>query len=252
MPGLGDELDNIMSNKNTWREFINGLLSSKEFSNRLDFLPDGKRLMSESNGFKFWFDTADREMGAKMATCNYEPETCTLIKKLIKPGMSCLDVGAQTGFYTCMMAQLVGSTGGVIAFEPMDRSFNLINKNVDENGWKDRVSIHHVACSDFSGDIVVGIESVMVVADSKGDHIIESIKIDDLSLGHVDFCKIDIEGHEPKALRGMKQLVSTAAPVILTEVNQYWLTQAGSSADEYINLLGELGYILFDIESDFH
>ena len=77
MPALGDELENIISNKSTWREFINGLLNSKEFSNRLDFLPDGKRLMSESNGFRFWFDTMDREMGAKMAAGDYEPETCS-------------------------------------------------------------------------------------------------------------------------------------------------------------------------------
>lgn len=240
-----------MSNRNTWREFINGLLSSREFSNRLDFLPDGKRLMSESNGFRFWFDTMDREMGAKMATGDYEPETCSLIKKLVKPGMRCLDVGAQTGFYTCMMAQLVGSDGEVIAFEPIDRSFNLLNKNIDENGWRDRVSFYHVACSSSSGEIVAGIESGMVVASSNGDHVIESLRIDDLTIGHVDFCKIDIEGHEPKAISGMEKLLATAAPVVLTEVNQYWLTQAGSSASEYMNLLGVLGYMLFDIENDF-
>jgi FkbM family methyltransferase len=251
MPALGDELETLISNKSTWREFINGLLDSKEFSNKLDFLPNGKRLMSESNGFRFWFDTMDRDMGAKMAAGDYEPETASLIKKIIQPGMVCLDIGAQTGFYTCMMAQLAGTDGEVIAFEPMDRSFDLLNKNIEENGWQDRVSLHHVACSDSTGEISVGIAAGMVVANANGSHVIKSLKIDDMKLNHVDFCKIDIEGHEPKAISGMESLLRVSAPVVLTEVNQYWLAQAGSSASEYMDLLNDKGYMLFDIERGF-
>lgn len=250
MPEIGEELINAMTYRGTWREFIKNILTSQEYSSRLDFLPGGMQLMSEKNDFRFWFDTMDREMGGKMAMGIYEPETCDLIKKLLCPGMVCLDIGAQTGFYTCLMAQIVGADGEIIAFEPMDRSFNLIKKNIDENNWQDRVSLHHLACSDSSGEISVGIASGMVVADSNGGHIIKSIKIDDLKLDHVDFIKIDVEGHEPKAINGMEKLLSSSAPVVLTEVNQYWLTQAGSSATEYMTILKDIGYTLFDIEKN--
>ena len=204
--------------------------------------------MSEVNGFRFWFDTMDRDMGVKMGAGCYEPETCSVIKKILRPGMICLDIGAQTGFFTCLMAQQVGVDGQVLAFEPMERSFKLLKLNIDENKWQDRVTLHHVACSDSSGEINVDIASGMVVANKNGHHIIKSLKIDDLQLNHVDFCKIDIEGHEPGAVRGMETLLRRDDPIVLTEVNQYWLNQAGSSASEYINLLVELGYKLFDIE----
>ena len=47
--------------------------------------------------------------------------------------MTCIDAGAQTGFYTCLMASVVGETGMVYAFEPMPASYELLVKNVQEN-----------------------------------------------------------------------------------------------------------------------
>lgn len=107
MPDLDTELKNLAATQTTWREFLNSLLDSEEFAGRLDFLPAGLRLMSKVNDFSFWFDSLDREMGARMAAGIYEPETCSTVRKLVQPGMICLDICAQTGFYTCMMAQLL-------------------------------------------------------------------------------------------------------------------------------------------------
>ena len=74
----------------------------------------------------------------------------------------------------------------------------------------------------------------MVVASKNGSHVIYSLKIDDMKLNRVNFCKIDIEAYEPKVISGMENLLRVTAPVVLTEVNQYWLTQAGRSAAEYM------------------
>lgn len=251
MPSYG-EVKFWSENSGTWREFINNLLSSSEFSNKLDFLPSGIRLMSEANGFRFWFDSTDREMGVRMACASYEPRTTELIKKIITPGMICLDIGAQTGFFTCLIAKLVGSTGKVIAFEPMDRSFEMLCMNIAENKFEDRVTVRHVACSDSSGMMSVGVQSNMIVADSKGCHQIKCVRLDDENaIDYVNFVKIDIEGHEPKAIRGMSNLLKRSNPIVISEVNQYWLAQAGSSANEYLALLSESGYKILDIDGGY-
>lgn len=244
------ELEHLGNDDVTFREFIDTLLASQEFAGRFDFAPPGLRFMSETNGFRFWFNSADREMGARMATGLYEPETVAIIEKIVGPQMRCLDIGAQTGFYSCLMAKLVGPAGHIVAYEPYGPSFEMLQKNAAENSWLERITTRNVAVSDSSVDIRVGITSGMVVADRDGSSVIKAIKIDDISLPKVDFCKIDVEGHEPGAIRGMEQLLRRDSPVILTEVNEYWLNQAGSSSSEYIRLLSDLDYVLFNLEDN--
>lgn len=93
-----EEIAFYLNCTDTWREFLIKLLQSEEFSKRLDFLPGGLELMTENNGFRFWFNSADREMGAKMATGQYEPKVVHFLKNYLQSGMTCLDIGAQTGF----------------------------------------------------------------------------------------------------------------------------------------------------------
>ena len=73
----------------------------------------------------------------------YDPGTLELCSRLgVAPGWRCLDVGAQTGFYTCLMASRAGPGGSVVAIEPMPQSFELLARNVAENGYQDRVELH--------------------------------------------------------------------------------------------------------------
>lgn len=97
MPHVDGELGALLADRRPWREFLGGLLASDEYRHRMTFLPPGMRLMSEANGFSFWFDSEDREMGAQMACGLYEPGTVDLIQHLVRPGMVCLDIGAQKG-----------------------------------------------------------------------------------------------------------------------------------------------------------
>jgi FkbM family methyltransferase len=250
MPNVDAELGGLLDHGRTWREFLADLLASAEYRNRLGFLPSGLRLMSEVNGFKFWFDSEDREMGAVMACGVYEPQTVRLISRLVEPGMVCLDIGAQTGFYTCHMARIVGDLGCVHAFEPVDRSFSLLERNVRDNGWADRTFLHHVACSEKSGEIQVGMAAGMVVAGAGDETRVRALRIDDLCIERAAFCKLDVEGFEPQVIAGMMELIRRALPILVTEANEYWLTRAGSSSAGYSALLRSLGYRLFDIDSD--
>lgn len=248
MPSTQEEIGYITDYSATFRDFINGLLESEEFGKRLRFLPGGRELMSDANGFRFWFNSSDREMGGSMAGGTYEPETVALVRRLVKPGMTCLDVGAQTGFFTCLFGQIVGPLGKVLAFEPLQGSFELLRKNVHENGIQDRTVIRQVACADKPGKLRVEIKSRMVVASNSGSHVIDAVALDDEVEERVDLCKIDVEGHEPGVIRGMSGILRDSRPIVLTEFNQYWLRQAGSSMLAYARLLREHGYTLWNVE----
>lgn len=247
MPLDPSELDQLLTWTGTWREFLQQLLASAEYRHQLGFLPAGLRLMSEANGFRFWFASEDREMGAKMAAGAYEPATVSLLSRLVRPTMRCLDIGAQTGYYTCHLARLVGSSGRVFSFEPMRQSFELLRQNVAENGWNERVRLYNVACADVGGRIEAAVASGMVVA-AKGGESVESLRIDDLDLTPIDFCKIDVEGFEPRVVQGMREVLVHSKPLLVTEVNEYWLQKGGTSSKAYCELLTRFGYRLFDID----
>ena len=64
----------------------------------------------------------------------------------------------------------------------------------------------------------------------------------------IDLIKIDVEGHEPAAIEGMRQLIARSHPVIVSECNEYWLQScSNTSGREYIELLNSYGYEVFDI-----
>jgi FkbM family methyltransferase len=208
--------------------------------------------MTEVEGFRFWFNSSDREMGVLMALGVYEPRTVRLVRQLVKPGMRVIDVGAQTGFYTCLMASRVGHEGYVYALEPMPASFDLLERNVRENDFQERVSLVRAAASNERSTIRATVLSNMYVIGSEdGDERapIDAIRLDDLVDAPVDLVKIDVEGHEPAAIDGMRALLARRKPLIISEVNSYWLrTCSGESAADYVDFLSSLGYDVYNVD----
>jgi FkbM family methyltransferase len=252
-PDPSIELPGILSISGTFREFLNTLLASEEFSKTVNFMPPNKLLMGELDGFRFWFNTADREMGAAMAFGLYEPGSVELMKKVVKPGMRCLDIGAQTGFYTCLMASLVGETGSVFAFEPVPSSFSMVEKNIKENRFEKRVKAYQLAASNKSTTInAIKVSGMYVVGqvDNAESVSIKSVRVDEVVEGPIDIIKIDVEGHELAALEGMWGLITRYKPVIISEANEYWLrTCSNSSANELVKLLASFGYEIYDADN---
>lgn len=251
-PNLAQELPRILADTRTFREFLDDLLNSEEFSRCTGFIPPNRILMASLENFRLWFNTSDREMGLVMASGHYEPHSVELIKKIIHPGMTCIDAGAHIGFYTCLMASLISERGKIYAFEPMPSNFELLTKNIEENQFQRTVKAYPFACSDVPGTLTVSkVSNMFVVGEVEdGEHVsAEAIRIDDVITDTVDLVKLDVEGHEPAALRGMSSIISRDRPIILSEINEYWLRQCSqSNAVEYVGLLESLGYEVFDVK----
>jgi FkbM family methyltransferase len=251
-PDLTHELPSILADTRTFREFLTDLLNSDEFSHCTGFIPPNRMLMSKLEDFRLWFNTSDREMGLVMTSGQYEPHSVELIKKVIRPGMTCIDAGAHIGFYTCLIASLVGENGKVYAFEPMPSNFELLAKNIEENQFQRTVKAYPFACSDVPGMLTVSkVANMFVVGEvDNGEHVsTEAVRLDDMIEETVDLVKLDVEGHEPAAIRGMLAIISRDKPIIISEINEYWLRHCShSNALEYVGLLESLGYEVFDVK----
>jgi len=66
----------------------------------------------------------------------WEPLETNLIKNKIKEGDIVLNIGANIGYYTLLIARLVGSNGKVFAFEPDLNNFKILKKNIEINNYK--------------------------------------------------------------------------------------------------------------------
>jgi FkbM family methyltransferase len=245
------ELPALLRETGTFRQLRQRVLDSDEFAKNGSLIPPHRVWMTECEDFRFWFNTSDRDMGVVMATGQYEPESVRVIRKILRPGMTCIDAGAQTGFYTCLMASVVGEGGMVHAFEPMPASYELLVKNVQENRFETRVRTYQLACSNAATEIEASQVGAMYVAGAVPGCppvSMRAVRVDEIVQEPVALIKIDVEGHEPAAIEGMRDLIRRSHPVIVSECNEYWLNHcSGTSSGAYVGLLNSFGYHVFDI-----
>jgi FkbM family methyltransferase len=193
----------------------------------------------------------------------YEGYERELLRQWVQPGDRVLDVGANLGLYTLLLARQVGSEGRVTAFEPDPDSFALLRENLEANGFGDgqgRVALYQKAVSDRDGTL-----RLFLAESNKGDHRtydsqdgrrsveIEAVALDTLLPPgeRVDVVKMDIQGSELSALRGMTRLLSEQPRVVLfTELWPEGLQRAGASARDYLEALRKLGFTLWEIQEE--
>ena len=187
----------------------------------------------------------------------YEPEETRLIQSLVRPGAAILDLGANIGYYTLLLARAAGPDGKVFAFEPHPVLFELLEKNIKLNGYKNVVLFPN-AVSDHPGKLKLFVDNFynldhrIYPSETHTTGIdIEAVTVDSLlaKVPGIDLIKMDIQGAELLALRGMQQLIRRSEHV--TMMTEFWpdgLAMIGCSAGEYFHELAQLGFTIFNIE----
>ena len=100
-----------------------------------------------------YVDTRDRHLAPHLIMNGFwEPWITVAIAQRMRPGMVCVDVGANLGYFTMLLADLVGPSGAVIAFEPNPRLRELCTSSISANGFRDRTCVSGFAASDRDGD----------------------------------------------------------------------------------------------------
>jgi len=144
----------------------------------------------------------------------YEPQTTELFKKLVKPGMRVIDIGANIGYFTLLASKLVGGKGKVWAFEPEKDNFQDLRDNVKLNGYSN-VELWQKAVGDEDSKA-----RPYLAKDSGGHSLIPNryvsdkktvevdiVKLDSVIHGRVDIIKSDTKGNELAVLRGAEKLL---------------------------------------------
>jgi FkbM family methyltransferase len=175
-----------------------------------------------------------------------EPHLQRAIRDYVSTGDTVYDIGANIGYVSLSLAKRVGSTGAVVAFEPLHRNVDLLRRNIQVNNLEN-IRLLDVAASDGSGEAVIRIAENHATASmlwhrnnpSATEFVIRTVAIDDLvfrhEIGSPKFVKIDVEGAEGSVLRGMVHTIAASKPVLFVECSDIGRETAWT-------LLRELGY----------
>jgi FkbM family methyltransferase len=155
----------------------------------------------------------------------------------VRPGQVALDVGANHGYYTLLLSDLVGPHGKVHAFEPNPRLAELLDRNIAVNGFWHVAEAHAAAVGDRDDATA---HLMVPVQDPKNAHLmapelgvpteldatryavheVPVATLDEAVPGRADFVKIDVEGAEEAVWRGMQQLIARSPGIaVLMEFN---------------------------------
>jgi FkbM family methyltransferase len=188
---------------------------------------------------------------------NYEPAETAFLKATIKKGQYVIDVGANIGYYTTLLASLVGEEGRVYAFEPDPENFALLKKNISANGFKNVVA-ENMAISDVTKDILLyyssdkGDQRIYDSSDGRESRKIKATSIDDYFKNgqKIDFLKMDIQGAEGLALKGMTETIQRSKSIVLNiEFWPFGLERSGFGTMNFLNDLVTTKLRFYDLNN---
>jgi FkbM family methyltransferase len=151
----------------------------------------------------------------------YELRKQRALRRLVAPGMTVCDIGANAGFYTLGLARLVGEHGRVLAFEPLPRNLAKIREHLSLNRVTN-VTLSNCALSNVTAALQFSegdSDFTGRISAEAGDLEVQAIRLDQFlaerSLSDPALLKIDVEGAEARVLQGAKELMLRAHPIIV-------------------------------------
>ncbi|MDQ3289985.1 MAG: FkbM family methyltransferase [Bacteroidota bacterium] len=187
-------------------------------------------------------------VGAGLLAKNY-PELFFL-KKIIRPGFYCLDIGANLGYYSTFLSKLAGPQGKVLAVEPVPMFQEIWRDNVKASGVSNLELLPYalggentriqMGTPERDGLLHHGMTKVTSSADEKyaRTYDVEMKVPDELfrNLNRLDFVKCDVEGFEYQVFSHLQETLQKFKPLIQTELN------GTENREGVITLLQNLGY----------
>ena len=157
----------------------------------------------------------------------------SLIRSFLKPGFHVIDVGANIGYYTLLLASAIGENGSIVAIEPSPENLRELYLNVERNNLTSKVEVVEAAVGDKAA--VVGLRTGINSGVTDGDKAAYQVPmdtIDNIVKRHVDFMKIDIEGHEYDTLTALvcRRYTCPCLPIVWTRKSSSWPSSMASQS----------------------
>lgn len=214
------------------------------------------RLGDDANGMSYRCDLRHLIAREMCLTGRYAPLETELIRGLLAPGDTFVDVGANIGYFALVGAAAVGPRGRVAALEPDPRMAQELEGNVRRNGLA-HVDVLRLAASDHRGTATLagfdehggnwgvsrlgggdGAANTFTVPCAPLDQA-----LDDLGIGEVALAKVDVEGAEAAVLDGMREgLARGRYRRVLVELHPWEYADAHTAVRRMVEMMEGFGY----------
>jgi FkbM family methyltransferase len=182
-----------------------------------------------------------------------------VLQDRLRPGDTAVDGGANIGLHALTMAKAVGPTGRLTCFEPVPHVADALAWTLRLNGFADYVHVERTALSDTLGEATLHVaahspsSSLFPLTDSTGSRPITVAKMSlDSALppgSRLRLVKLDIEGAEARAWRGMQRVREESPDLhIVLEWSSSHFARSGDSAAEFYRAIRADGFSVFVIE----
>jgi len=169
------------------------------------------------------------------------------LRRLLQHAQKVVDIGANYGVYTLSMAQTVGPTGGVWAFEPASSTARLLAEGIAANGFT-HVVLERSALSSAHGSAQLSLNDdselnslVRGVPSTDTSETVPLVTLDECMERYgwrdIEFIKIDAEGEEANILKGAKRFFAELSPLV-----QYEIKAGADFHMELVQQFAALGY----------
>jgi FkbM family methyltransferase len=251
-----------------WERVVRALAPPMRFAN------GGVQACHQPDGYMFPVDRGTLLGWSVHFFGTYEPEVQTEIRRHVKAGAIAIDVGANVGWHTLLMAARTGSTGRVYAFEPNDSTRQRLVSAVEANDLG-HVTVDGRAVADLEG--TSGFQAPLAghVWDGTGRLIagpakdrreerqtqegqerqtmaIECTTLDafvaDRHIERLAFVKIDVEGWELSVLRGAHHVLRALRPVVVFEYDPAYVSRSGAAPEDLMQWWSDADYELFALD----
>ncbi len=190
----------------------------------------------------------------------YEKESILTWEHFIQTDSVIIDIGANIGYYTLIAAKKAAN-GWVHSFEPVTKNYEALQKNIHLNhltnvttnaagiSADESLETYYISSGDNSG-----MSGLRPAENFSGfTEKIKTITLDSYAetkkLSHIDIIKIDIEGNEMNALKGMKIILEKYSPVIFIELINEHLNNFSTDIAEVYAFLKSYDYKPYKIIS---
>ena len=176
---------------------------------------------------------------------DYEPDLATIVKQRIDPNRDAIDIGANAGLFTVLMARLVSHSGRVLAIEPTPGALKYLRINIARHGQEAKVIIFNGVASDARKEYQINCVEGMEEYSSLGKLVHPAVNgekysqlkvqgetvdrlVDEFGL-RPGFLKIDVEGAEYSVLMGALRTIQKHRPIVLCECDDRLLAASGTN-----------------------
>ncbi|WBO22737.1 FkbM family methyltransferase [Sphingomonas abietis] len=194
------------------------------------YLGNSRSLCRVLGRYKMIVDTTDVGLSSHLLLDGYwEMWLTELLSNLVRPGMTVVDVGANLGYFTLLMADLVGPGGHVHAFEPNTDLARRMTQSLAINGFQNIATVHEQALADTETDVLL----VVPTDEPKNGHLLPAdhpVSADQMTesrlmrtrrldsyaeLLDADLIKIDADTSELAIWNGMSGILQSGRPLTI-------------------------------------